>query len=129
MASVIRQFEVITPTVRPVPQQVATRDLRMALVQVTGLNTLDSELGPSNHWLVRETGFYNTEAQGTARWTDGNAVLHVPIPEDEVADRLAIDLAWTGPLGATIEIVYNDRQPLQRIRAERGMATHLRPAR
>ena len=108
VASVNRQFEVITPTVRPVPQQVATRDLGMALVQVTGLNTLDSELGPSNHWLVRETGFYNTEAQGTARWTDGNAVLHVPIPEDETADRLAIDLMWTGPLGATIEIFYND---------------------
>ena len=35
-------------------------------------------------------------------------MLHVPIPEGEVADRLAIDLLWTGPLGATIEIVYND---------------------
>ena len=108
VASVNQQFELMTPTVRPVPQQVANRELRLALVQVTGLNTLDSELGPSNHWLVRETGFYRTEAEGTARWTDGNAVLQVPIPEDEVAAQLAIDLLWTGPLGATIDIVYND---------------------
>ena len=109
VASMNREFEVITPTVRPVPQRVDDRNLEVALVAVTGLNTLDSELGPSNHWLVRETGFYRTEAEGTARWTDGNAVLHVPIPEDEVADRLAIDLLWTGPLGATIEIIYNDQ--------------------
>ena len=109
VVSMNRQFEIMTPTVRPVPQEVASRDLAVALVAVTGLNTLDSELGPSNHWLVRETGFYNTEAEGMARWTDGNAVLHVPIPDDEVADRLAIDLLWTGPLGATIEIFYNDQ--------------------
>ena len=108
VASMNQQFEVMTPTFQPVPQLVASRDLRLALVQVTGLNTLGSELGPSNHWLVRESGFYRTEAQGTARWTDGNAVLHVPIAEDEAADRLEIDLLWTGPLGATVEIFYND---------------------
>jgi hypothetical protein len=34
-------------------------------------------------------------------------VLHVPIADDEVPDRLAIDLLWTGPEGATIEILYN----------------------
>lgn len=110
VASVNRQFELMAPTLRPVPQQVARRELRLALVRVTGLNTLDSELGPSHHWLVRETGFYNTEAGGTARWTDGNAVLHVPIPEDAVADRLSVDLMWTGPVGATIEVFYNDHR-------------------
>jgi hypothetical protein len=108
VATMTQQFELMTPTVQPVPQLVADREMRLAFVEVTGLNTLDSELGPSNHWLVLESGFYSTEAEGTARWTDGNAVLHVPIPEDEVADRLAIDLLYTGPLGATIEIVYND---------------------
>ena len=107
MASVSRQFEVMSPTVRPVPQSVANRDLRFALVRVTGLNTLDSELGPARHWLVDETGFHNTEAEGTARWTDGNAVLNVPVPEDERPDRLAIDLLWTGPLGATVQIYYD----------------------
>ncbi len=34
--------------------------------------------------------------------------MRVPIPEGEVPDRLAIDLLCTGPLGATIEILYND---------------------
>ena len=73
VASINRQFEMMTPTARPVPQQVASRNLAVALVAVTGLNTLDSELGPSNDWLVSETGFYRTEAEGMARWTDGNA--------------------------------------------------------
>jgi hypothetical protein len=107
VASASRQFEVMSPTIRPVPQAVASRDLRLALVRVTGLNTLDAELGPAQHWLVDETGFHNTEAQGTARWTDGNAILHVPLPDDESPDRLAIDLLWTGPLGATIQIYYD----------------------
>ncbi len=80
VASMNQQFELMTPTVQPVPQQVASRDMRLALVAVTGLNTLDSELGPSNHWLVVETGFYPTEAEGTARWTDGNAVHARPDP-------------------------------------------------
>ncbi|HEX7171902.1 MAG TPA: hypothetical protein VF365_04740, partial [Candidatus Limnocylindria bacterium] len=108
VASLDRQFELMSPTLRPVPQQVARRELRVALVRVTGLNTLDSELGPSHHWLVRETGFYGTEAAGAARWTDGNAALRVPIPKGEVPDRLSIDLLWTGPLGSTIEVVYDD---------------------
>jgi hypothetical protein len=107
-ASVAGQFELMSPSVRPVPQQVVSRDLQLALVQVTGLNTLDSELGPSNHWLVRETGFHNTEAAGTARWTEGNATLQIPIPEGEPPGRLVVDLMWTGPAGATIEVVYDD---------------------
>ena len=108
VAAMDAQFELMAPTLRPVPQQVATRGLRWALVEVTGLNTLDSELGPSNHWLVRETGFHRTEAAGAARWTDGSAELHVPIPLGDVPARLAIDLMWTGPRGATIDIVYED---------------------
>lgn len=108
VAAVDTQFELMTPTLRPVPQQVATRELRWALVEVTGLNTLDSELGPSNHWLVRESGFHRTEAAGAARWTDGRAELQVPIRQGEAPERLAIDLMWTGPLGATIDIVYED---------------------
>ena len=108
VASLNRQFELMTPTVHAVPQQVERRGIRLALVAVTGLNTLDSELGPSHHWLVSERGFHSTEAAGAARWTDGNAVLRVPIPAGETADRLAIDLMWTGPRGAAIEILYND---------------------
>lgn len=108
VAAMDTQFELMTATLRPVPQQVATRGLRWALVEVTGLNTLDSELGPSNHWLVRERGFHRTEAAGAARWTDGQAELLVPIRQGEVPGRLIIDLMWTGPLGATIDIMYED---------------------
>ena len=127
VASVNQQFEVMTPTVRPVPQQVASRDLRMSLVQVTGLNTLDSELGSSTHWLVRETGFYRTEAEGTARWTDGNAVFHVPIAEDEVL------IDWPSISCGRVPWAQRSNrlqrpQPVQRIRAKRGVAAHLHPA-
>lgn len=108
VASMRRQFELMMPTVRPVPQQVSDRELGTVLVQVTNLNTLDAELGPSNHWLVEESGFHSTEG-GTARWTDGNAVLLVPIAENDVARGLALDLMWTGPQGATINVVYNDQ--------------------
>jgi hypothetical protein len=108
VASVNHDYEIMRPTTEPVPNAVADRSLTLALVRVTGLNTLDAELGPSHHWLVRETGFYNTEAGGTARWTNGNAVLHVPLPDDGRAEQLEVGLLWTGPSGATIQIFYND---------------------
>lgn len=107
VAALNPRFELMAPTLSPVPQQVVDRELDVAFVRVTGLNTLDTELGSSSHWLVRETGFHNTEAGGTARWTNGEAVLRVPIPDETAAEGLALDLMWTGPLGATLAIFYN----------------------
>ena len=109
IAELRHEFDQMSPTVSPVPQLVLRDDIGLIARWVTGVSTLDLEMGPRSHWLIEQSGFFSPEVidDHEARWTDGNAELHVPIFDGAYPERLLIDLEWTGPLGASVVITFN----------------------
>lgn len=99
---------VMGPTVNPVPQLPIQEGYGLAARVVTGATTLGWQMDQQIHWLVGQDGFFPPEVidDHTARWTDGDAELRVPIFSGPQPERLAVDFEWMGPVGATLELTY-----------------------
>ena len=109
IAEVQHPYEQMSSTVNPVPHAIVHDELGLIARWVTGVSTLDLDMGPRAHWLINQSGLLAPEVidDHEARWTTGDAELGVPIFDDIYPDRLVLDLEWTGPLGASVVITYN----------------------
>jgi hypothetical protein len=75
-------------------------------------NFMGYQLGGKPYDGVDESGFYNSEDNG--RWTNGSGSLTIPIKPGYRPDSLRVNLASTGPLGTTLNIVANHIELLKK---------------
>jgi arylsulfatase len=76
--------------------------------KLAALGYLESAPATAEWAGVVERGLYGTDpAEPGPRWTDGHAILVLPADPERPPQALAVELAWTGPLGTTLEIRAN----------------------
>jgi hypothetical protein len=99
----------ILGSVRPVPRTIITGSFSLIGRAVTGFAPADATFGGVSSWWVSGEGFHPVENIGgtLARWTDGDAVVSVPVLTDDIPSRARVTLLGGPPEDANLRISVN----------------------
>jgi riboflavin transporter FmnP len=109
LASVDHERGYIANQLRPVPRTVARSGMEIIGVRVTAFEPREARYGGSTSWWVTGTGFHPAERiEGQlASWTQGTAVVRVPLIGAQAVGTIEIELLATGPDGSQLGVTVN----------------------